>query len=148
MTPCDGTNSSEVWCCGGTTACCDSPGLKPVTLARQFGVSATSTATVSRTAGTTSTRASSSKTSVPATSSATFSATAAPSNNNDGLSTGQKAGIGVGVPLGLAVLVGAVLLGVRWHKQRNERLREADVRRTMHAAPMYQEAEMGVGGYR
>lgn len=146
MTPCDGTNSSQTWCCGGSTACCGNPALKPITLARAFGVSSSATASRTISTRTTSTRAPAFTTRA----SDTSSSSSAPENNGGGLSTGAKAGIGVGVPLGLAALVGALLLGIRWYRKRDERAREAEAQNLMHRpnAPIYQGVEMGRGEYR
>ena len=101
MTPCDGTSSSEKWCCGThNTDCCGTG--QEIVLAASLGISSTS----STTSPSTSTPSQSSQTHTSSSSTSSPTASSSPS----GLSTGAKAGIGIG-SVGLAVLiVGTVFL--------------------------------------
>lgn len=78
MTPCDGTPTSETWCCGvGNTTCCNSDSA--INIPAQFGKQAASATTDVPTA---------TNTNPPS------------SSSSNGLSDGAKAGIGVGVARG------------------------------------------------
>lgn len=136
MTPCDGTSSSERWCCGTSTNCCNpDSNLGVVILAKKFLDAAPSTVTGSRTASSTASSSSTSKTSssstpipTPSTAPGTAAAgpaasqpqadaqgsptaSAAPSESDpkesEGMTTGAKVGIAIG-----AVVGGAALLAV------------------------------------
>ena len=106
MTPCDGTAGSLRWCCGVDTSCCkDDTKVKIIPF--EFGGAIPNTSQ-----GVTPTPSSTSVSSSTSTSTA-VSTTAAPATtnppqaekSNGGLSTGAKAGIGVGAALGgLALL--------------------------------------------
>lgn len=82
MTPCDGTNTSETWCCGGTPACCNGPNA--VNLASVLQSSTTSGY------HTTSTSVGGTGASTPGSS----------TDLKPGLSKGAKVGIGVGAAIG------------------------------------------------
>jgi hypothetical protein len=103
MTPCDGTATSAKWCCGThNTACCGT--AQEIVLAAVLGAATTSSST-SKTSSATSistTASQSSKTSSPTPN--PTSAAAPPS----ALSTGAKAGIGIGCAA-LAVLVAGAI---------------------------------------
>lgn len=98
MTPCDGTDYSETWCCGETTDCCGTGDeiIIPTNIYVSSSLTPTSTST------------SESPTSTAATTSS--DSTATPSSEQSpapsGLSTGSKAGIGVGVAAGVIIVLG------------------------------------------
>lgn len=94
MTPCDDTRDSETWCCGLTKDCCNTNAA--VTLALPFkGTTSQTSSSISSESSTTS--------SGPAPTNTTSSEDQ--STNKGGLSTGAKAGIGVGASIGaLAIL--------------------------------------------
>jgi hypothetical protein len=110
VTPCDKTNTSAWWCCGDSDACCTDTSLAkyrvdPVFVGADTSSSMPSSTTTSPTAG-----------------SSTASATATPPNDDSGsLSTGAKAGIGVGAALGVIALIAlGVFIGRRTHKKRKD----------------------------
>lgn len=92
--PCDGTNSSEKWCCGNTTSCC-APAFNPnaVTVAQLFTGLATSLSTLLP--------SHSSSTAEPT--SSPFDAAVSPSSD---LTVGAKAAIGVSIVIGVAAIFG------------------------------------------
>ncbi|KAF2247734.1 hypothetical protein BU26DRAFT_506919 [Trematosphaeria pertusa] len=117
MTPCDGTPTSEKWCCGMTDSCCDTDA---VLLPRTFGAALSSTstsasvATSSSSSATTLASSASSPTSEP-TASPTLSPSPSPStsaeanadattqpSSSTGLSAGAKAGAAIGAIAGVA----------------------------------------------
>ncbi|CRG89648.1 hypothetical protein PISL3812_06687 [Talaromyces islandicus] len=109
VTPCDGTSSSETWCCGATTDCCDT---SPITIAQIFNPGTTSTTSAS-TATATSTQQhthTSTATSTPSPSESS------PSSSSSGLSTGAKAGVGVGVAVGVIALFAVGFIFLRRRK--------------------------------
>ncbi|KAF2204695.1 hypothetical protein GQ43DRAFT_477976 [Delitschia confertaspora ATCC 74209] len=92
LTPCDGTESSLTWCCGNTTECCNvkdpKPGVPlPVTIARTFGLSTTSSSTMGVMSATPSNTPQATPEPTPQLSSHAGTSTS--------LSTGAKAGLGV-----------------------------------------------------
>ncbi|KAL4781974.1 hypothetical protein BJX76DRAFT_369473 [Aspergillus varians] len=99
MTPCDGTDYSETWCCGQTTDCCGTD--EEVTIPTNIYVS---TSTPNSTS--TSTSASLTSTQATTSSSSTTTPSSEQSQTSSGLSSGSKAGIGVGVAAGVIVVVG------------------------------------------
>jgi hypothetical protein len=121
ITPCDGSNTSERWCCGSKTTCCTNnidvielPAVfngRAVTLSNKpASTRTTSTGTSTPAAVTTSSNTS------PSSSSASQSA----QSEKKGLSSGAKAGIGVGVTLGVFALFGAaffVFKALSWRKK-------------------------------
>jgi hypothetical protein len=108
MTPCDDTAGSLKWCCGVDKSCCNDPtqvkilpfefrGAIPNTSSAQVAAFSTSTAssTTSSAASTTTTGAAASQT----------TGSLKDEKSSDGLSTGAKAGIGIGAAFGgLALL--------------------------------------------
>ncbi|KAF2646827.1 hypothetical protein P280DRAFT_464988 [Massarina eburnea CBS 473.64] len=107
MTPCDGTSTSDRWCCGNTKNCCNADNkIDIVTLAAKFGESS-STAKASSTPTSSGSSNTASNTASASTSNAS-SATSSPTSASEatGLSTGAKAGIGIGAVVGCAALVG------------------------------------------
>ncbi|KAF2644648.1 hypothetical protein P280DRAFT_465942 [Massarina eburnea CBS 473.64] len=107
MTPCDGTNNSTKWCCGGSTTCCTND-YGVVQLPRQFSGKAISSGVVSLSSASTPSPAPSQ--SLPA------------ERKGSELSSGTKAGIGIGVVFGLLVLVGAIFFVVKalaWRRKAN-----------------------------
>jgi len=120
ITPCNGSSTSERWCCGSKTTCCTNnidvielPATfngKAVTVSNKLASTrTTSTGTSTPTAVTTSTNTS------PTGSSMSQST----QSEKIGLSSGAKAGIGVGVTLGVLALVGAaffVFKALSWRK--------------------------------
>lgn len=113
MTPCNSTagDYSQTWCCGNTRNCCegDSDSHPIYTLATNiYSISSTS-----------------SSTSVPfvtATQNAstpTPNSASTPENKSSNLSTGEKAGVGIGVSIGaIALLAGGLVFFLRWRKSR------------------------------
>lgn len=102
MTPCDGTPTSETWCCRlDNTTCCNSDSA--INIPAQFGKQAASATTGVPTATNTNSPSSSS---------------------SNGLSDGAKAGIGVGVAVGaigiFAILAFWILRQRRQLKQQQE----------------------------
>lgn len=108
MTPCDGTLTSETWCCGADNKnCCGSDSA--ISIAALFGAPSTSTAQTA------------SATSNAATSSAATATATSISSSSTGLSDGAKAGIGVGVGVGavaVAVIAAVAFWAVRRRKQK------------------------------
>lgn len=113
MTPCDGTRNSEKWCCGSTTYCCQ-PDDNPLQV-RLAVVFNGSLPTQSASLSSNSTSATSMVVSSPSTST-TQSASATPPKNEDkeGLSTGAKAGIGVGAAFSVIALLGLGIFITRY----------------------------------
>lgn len=108
VTPCGTNDTVTKWCCDhNNTACCfeDSAQNIPVSL----GVSSTSSSS-------TTTSASATTTTIPTPSSTTSSNS---NNNNTGLTTGDKAGIGVGVAGGAVLFVG-LGLSIAWFQRRRK----------------------------
>jgi hypothetical protein len=89
MTPCDGLATSLKWCCGTSTDCCNDEKRVKV-IAFEFRGAIPNTASASYNPLPTAT-----------------ASTAAPTNNGNsgGLSTGAKAGIGVGAAIGGLLLL-------------------------------------------
>ena len=121
MTPCDGTNSSSYWCCGDDTSCCASSNR--IHLDQVFGVAETTSKAVSPSA--TSLQTWSGQTSTPTSGvPAPFTATPTPSvATGDELSTGAKAGIGVGVTVGAIAIVALlcfVCKALQWRNNSRE----------------------------
>ncbi|KAG9195720.1 hypothetical protein G6011_00841 [Alternaria panax] len=119
VTPCDGTDTSEQWCCGNSTACCEDASFGSHSVAPVFLGVITSSSSSSIPSAT--------STSVPLSSSSSSSTptplpTTTPSNgDNRGLSTGAKAGIGVGAAVGVIALIAlGVFIGRRSHKKGKE----------------------------
>ncbi|OJJ89527.1 EGFR-like transmembrane domain-containing protein [Aspergillus glaucus CBS 516.65] len=111
MTSCDGTPTSETWCCGiNNTECCNSD--KAITIAASFG----------------------SSTSTPSTSP---SGSPSADNSSAGLSDGAKAGIGVGAAVGSIAIIAAVSF---WFMRRRRQKSTGDVDMTdvMSTGPVYQ----------
>ena len=111
ITPCDGTNKSEKWCCGDTTACCANANRDLVTFPMEFvgmingtiaSLVTTPTPTPTPTPGFVSSATTTTGTPLPTSTSSAPSA--APQNT--GLSTGAKAGIAIGAVLGVLALIG------------------------------------------
>ncbi|KAF1954054.1 hypothetical protein CC80DRAFT_550517 [Byssothecium circinans] len=126
MTPCDGTSRSELWCCGNNKDCCNAGSkLEIVTLAAKFGqaplslsssASAAPSATTSGGAANTpaASGASSSSSASSSASGAAVGASQTASSQSAGLTTGAKAGIGIGAVVGCAALIGiGALLALR-----------------------------------
>ncbi|OJJ01398.1 hypothetical protein ASPVEDRAFT_82924 [Aspergillus versicolor CBS 583.65] len=105
MTPCDGTDYSETWCCGPTTDCCGNS--DEITLpADIYASSSTPTPTPTSETSTSESRTSTSAT-TSSDSTATPSSEQSPaSSESSGLSSGSKAGIGVGVAAGVIIGLG------------------------------------------
>ena len=103
VTPCDGSSTSTTWCCGDTSGnnddCCKPGSSEPrYTIAATFG-DAVSTSLSSSSYSASSTSASS----------RTPSSTSNAKQGGGGLSTGAKAGIGVGAAVGGIALIGACI---------------------------------------
>lgn len=118
VTPCDGVgNSSSVrWCCGPSNACCaDGIDLPIYTIARRFGdpIPTASLSISSLPPASTTFSSSSAMFPIPSTSSSV------PIQGNFSLSTGAKAGIGVGVALGVIALTALgvfIYKALQWRK--------------------------------
>jgi hypothetical protein len=122
LTPCDGTATSEYWCCGDSDACCDSSSTalasKKIRIPRELGsdgvVSASAQSASSIAESTSSATRPISSNAEPTimgagpTSAATnLAGSSEGDNNGEKLTTGRNIGIGVGV--GVGVVVGALL---------------------------------------
>lgn len=116
MTPCDGTATSEKWCCGDSNKCCLQGRDDFVLLAQTLGEPVpTSSANSDMNSAT---ESSSITGSIPASSSTNTAAPESP--RNGGLSTGAKAGIGVGAAVGaLTLLAGGFFIAkaLQWKKK-------------------------------
>ena len=125
LTPCDGTATSETWCCGATTDCCDagqgSPG--PITIARRFGETVMSNPHTP-TPITPYRSASSDSSSSSSTSSTTPSARPNKKEPKSGLSTGAVAGIGVGAAAGSLAFAALVFLLLRSRRKAKSKVNE------------------------
>lgn len=135
VTPCDGTRTSEKWCCGRTRTCCDSDSTDAVfiapTLRALSVVEAQTVATSSPASSAVPTSAGLSTTLSPSLGTPTGSPTtkqqvASPSATDSlvttkkGLSTGAKAGIGVGAVAGALLLLGLgffVAKALQWKRR-------------------------------
>ncbi|KAE9379836.1 hypothetical protein N431DRAFT_432220 [Stipitochalara longipes BDJ] len=105
MTPCDGTSTSATWCCGThNTNCCGTG--QAIVLAAVLGSASSSSISTSATPYP-STSTSQSGASFTPTPTPSPSPTSLPSS---GLSTGAKAGIGIGSVALAALVAGAILL--------------------------------------
>ncbi|CAO2649748.1 Nn.00g010400.m01.CDS01 [Neocucurbitaria sp. VM-36] len=132
VTPCDGkgNSSSTTWCCGGNDACCGDGNDIPVyTIARRFGDPIPTPASMpSSSSFVLSPSATATNSASLASSSAPSASSSAPSASNGGLSTGAKAGIGIGAAFGAIALI---VLGIFIYKA-------LQWRKTAHAAaPSY-----------
>lgn len=128
MTPCDGTATSEKWCCGlKNTDCCGTD--KEIVLAAVLGDATTSSSSASSSSSATT---SSTTQTTPATSASTIAAlltqtpTPTPTQTTDpvtqtGLSTGGKAGIGIGSAALALIAVGGILYFVRRKKGKSSK---------------------------
>ncbi|KAH8426574.1 uncharacterized protein LDX57_004311 [Aspergillus melleus] len=123
MTPCDGTDYSEKWCCGITADCC---GTKDeVSVPRNIYISTSltnglSTSTSTQTSAHSQTRFTSAR--ADPTSSLSSSQSSKPESSSD-LSTGGKAGIGVGVAVGAIAVIGLLTFFLRRkHKSKHPAL--------------------------
>jgi len=138
MQPCSGTNNSITWCCGYSTDCCNNATLQDqvVTLVAKFLAEPTSSSSSSVASSTSSVTSSVVRTVSTSTSTTTTSpaasigsaATTETPTPDGGLSTGAKAGIGVGAALGAILLVG---LGIWIAKMMNKR-KEAQAQAAYH----------------
>lgn len=106
MTPCDGTDSSLIWCCGRTTSCCGGDSEVHV-LRNIYAVISTSTGMPSTSA--------SDETLPFSTSNSTYSPI--PSQSSSGLSADAKTGIGVGAGVGVSAMVALMLFFLRRHRR-------------------------------
>lgn len=121
ITPCDGTNTSEKWCCGDTTACCANANRDLVSFPKQF------VGMINGTIANLTTTGKSTPTPTPTSSrtpSASTSATSTPSPSavpaSTGLSTAAKAGIAIGAVAGVLLLVGVAFFtrkALKWKKE-------------------------------
>jgi hypothetical protein len=102
MTPCDGTATSEKWCCGTTRNCCNS---SPIIVPAKFGVDAES-----KSSSSTSIASSSIAASTTADSASSTSAAATPPSSSSGISGGAIAGIVIGALAGLVLVFAAGFL--------------------------------------
>jgi hypothetical protein len=106
LTPCDGTSTSERWCCGNSTGCCDGSGKAVVLLAQTLAAfQATPTSTRVR-SGTTNFASSTEIQGVATSTEASSQSKNGTNRKSGGLSVGAKAGIGVGAGVGALVLLG------------------------------------------
>ena len=120
VTPCDGTDSSEYWCCGNSTACCgDDASFGKEKVDRVF-LGIISSSSMSSIASSTSTSMPLSSSS-PSSTSTPSPTTTPPNDDSGGLSTGAKAGIGVGAAFGvIALLALGAFIGRRSYKKKKE----------------------------
>jgi hypothetical protein len=100
MTPCDGSPLGKRWCCGKSTTCCtNNVGVieLPERFVRSSSISSSSSSSTSSPSSSATTPAQSNSSSPPP-----------PSSQPTGLSSGAKAGIAIGVILGVLSLVGVL----------------------------------------
>lgn len=118
--PCDGTPESLTWCCGRSLNCClGAENITRYTIAAQFGDPIPTAISPSDSPGTTQTYSIPSSIAQAPSTAPSVSNTAVPIVNN-GLSSGAKAGIGVGAALGVITVIGVgffVAKAMRWRKQ-------------------------------
>ncbi|KAF2175875.1 hypothetical protein K469DRAFT_609226 [Zopfia rhizophila CBS 207.26] len=115
MTPCDGTAGSLRWCCGVDTSCCkDDKKVKLIPFEFRGAIPNTAAA-----------------------SSAPWPIATSPSSqgDDDGLSTGAKAGIGVSAGIGGLALVGLGFMLARRTAGRNARQEQPKVEETETRGP-------------
>lgn len=125
LTPCDGTNSSEKWCCGDTTNCCTSEDNKAVVIPGQLGNVSTSPSISPRITSTSLSSSTSSSSLNSSTSSSTqgssidIATASSLGSNSSSLSGGEIAGMSGGVAIGVVLLSGLGFLSVkRWQTTR------------------------------
>ncbi|KAI2480643.1 hypothetical protein Ptr902_07668 [Pyrenophora tritici-repentis] len=115
--PCDGTAESLTWCCGPTKNCCaDGRNITRYTVAARFGDPLPTTTVLSSSPSDSMPTATSQGSSMS--SSSTHNSTIPVGNN--GLSTGAKAGIGVGAVLGAITVIAMgifIAKAMRWRRQ-------------------------------
>jgi hypothetical protein len=111
MTPCDDTAGSLKWCCGVDKSCCNDPTQVKI-IAFEFGGAIPNTSKGQTLATATST-ASSSASSTAAAATTTPASESQKEEKSSGLSTGAKAGIGIGAALGGLALLGLGFLLAR-----------------------------------
>jgi hypothetical protein len=150
ITPCDGTNKSEKWCCGKSDACCWNPNKDSITFPQRFEgmingtvaslalagpTSTESLLGIGSTPTTSTTRTLISESSTPQSQSPSPLAQSVSTGLSTGLSTGAKAGIAVGAVAGVIALVGAVFFArkaMRWKKEA-QRARETNAQTQPYA---------------
>ncbi|KAF9696253.1 hypothetical protein EKO04_006213 [Ascochyta lentis] len=154
MVPCDGTSTSDRWCCGGTKDCCTS-NVGVVRLAQVLGGSlssvVSSSTTLSSAASSRASATGSSTSPASADASSTPSSTGAASGSNSSsssssgsgskLSGGTIAGIVIGALAGIALLAAAIFFARRaamWKKK-------ASVTPEAGVAPPYTQHTNGYG---
>ncbi|PGH10737.1 hypothetical protein AJ79_05328 [Helicocarpus griseus UAMH5409] len=123
LTPCTVNRGSETWCCGNSTDCCGTD--REIRLTENiytkedplFATFTSSTPSSTQQSSSTSNppQASSSQTNLP-----TASANPPPPPPSSGLSTGAKAGIGIGAALGGSAVIGFLVLFFLRRKRREE----------------------------
>lgn len=106
MTPCDGTDYSEKWCCGASSDCCGTGNeiIVPTNIYTSSVASTTSSSSASATSGSSTTTSGLSSASTRSPSSESESEP----DSSSGLSTGAKVGVGVGVSVGGLTILGAL----------------------------------------
>ncbi|KAF1966362.1 hypothetical protein BU23DRAFT_326744 [Bimuria novae-zelandiae CBS 107.79] len=132
VTPCDGTSSSQTWCCGTTTDCCEEGSELPrYSVARRFGdptsILVTSSSFVSSAAvspGPSGTSDTSAK------------------NKTELLSRGTKAGTGVDAGLGAVVLFAAGIMTAKVAHRRKRRSELSSWRFEYCLAPVELESKL------
>jgi hypothetical protein len=108
LTPCDGTNSSEKWCCGDTMDCCGKTNsARAVIIPKMLVLGSNSTSSVAPSSSTSAASAASSSASASSSSSAQQD-TSFKKQRNIGLGVGL--GIGLPVMLALGLLLGALFM--------------------------------------
>jgi len=126
LTPCDGTATSEKWCCGDNTDCCPA-GFEYKALYIPQKLSNTSSAQSLYSAQVQNQTATSNSTSIPS-----------PAEPAKGLSGGAKAGIGIGIVLGVLVSLAAGFFAGYLAKRHWKRLGDTkDVRVELGSANQY-----------
>ena len=123
MTPCDGTVTSETWCCGDQNTTCCGDSNKAITLAPTFGISSTSatgaatviTVTASQPSGT--------------------NAQDATQPNTQQVSSGVSGGAAAGIAIG--TLVAGILIGalVSWFVAKRQARRNQGLHATSSTFP-------------
>jgi hypothetical protein len=123
VTPCDGTANSSIWCCGGSDSCCAPDSTVPrYTIARVFAASVSATSSPVASSSSWTSIASGTTATLSTSNSATASANDNPSSDG-GLSTGAKAGVGIGAAVGALALIGLgmfITKALQWRKKLRE----------------------------
>lgn len=125
MTPCDGTDYSKMWCCGTSTECCGTNDQVPVPTDIYFTPTFTSVISTSN--------------SEPTGTNANLSS--GKDSSVQSLSTGGKAGVGIGVAVGAIAIIGLLVFFLR-QKRKSKTVARVFHPRELLGSNTAQELEM------